>query len=41
MLRILDDIASVNVMFVEAAAKVNAIVTIGPAMFSDNIEDYL
>ena len=36
MLRILDDIAGVNVMSMEVAVKV-----IGPAMFSDIIEDYL
>ena len=42
MLRILDDIALVmNAMSVEAAAKVNTIVVIGPAMFGDIIDDYL
>ena len=42
MLRILDDIAAVmNAMSVEAAAKVNTIVVIGPAMFGDIIENYL
>ena len=42
MLRMLDDIAAVmNAMSVEAAAKVNTIVVIGPAMFGDIIENYL